>query len=139
MGFDREVEGEQGELHSDESHPGVDLRRATTRPVRPGRVDPGQHGVGIDSEPLRPPPAVGQQRIIGLLGQSLPCQVARLLLDEAVQDEVLLQQRTVAAMIGVQRPSLNKVLKDFERRGLLTVGYGSIAVRDPRGLERIAE
>jgi len=31
-------------------------------------------------------------------------------------------------MLGVQRPFLNKVLKQFERRGLLAVGYRSIRV-----------
>ncbi len=83
--------------------------------------------------------ATSQQRVIGLLGRSLSAQVARLLLDEAVDGEVLLPQRTVAAMIGVQRPSLNKVLKDFERRGLLSVGYGAITVRDPKGLAKLAD
>lgn len=83
--------------------------------------------------------ATSQQRVIGLLGRSLAEQVARLLLDEAVDGEVLLPQRTVAAMIGVQRPSLNKVLKDFERRGLLSVGYGSITVRDTAGLATLAD
>lgn len=83
--------------------------------------------------------ATSQQRIIGLLGRSLVEQVARLLLDEAVDGEVLLPQRTVAAMIGVQRPSLNKVLKDFERRGLINVGYGAITLRDTATLATFAE
>lgn len=59
--------------------------------------------------------AASQHRVIGLLGRSLTEQVAQLLLDEAVDDQVLLPQRTLAAMVGVQRPSLNKVLKEFER------------------------
>ncbi len=83
--------------------------------------------------------ATSQQRIIGLLGRSLVEQVARLLLDEAVDGEVLLPQRTVAAMIGVQRPSLNKVLKDFERRGLINVGYGIITIRDTASLATFAD
>lgn len=83
--------------------------------------------------------ATSQQRIIGLLGRSLVEQVARLLLDEAVDGEVLLPQRTVAAMIGVQRPSLNKVLKDFERRGLINVGYGAITIRDAATLATFAD
>ena len=78
--------------------------------------------------------AVSQQRIIGLLGRSLTEQVARLLLDEAVDDAVPLPQRTLAAMLGVQRPSLNKILKEFERRGLIGVHYAAINVLDHPGL-----
>lgn len=79
------------------------------------------------------------QRVIGLLGRSLRGQVARLLLDEAVDGDVMLPQRTVAALLGVQRPSLNRILKDFERRGLIEVGYGSIAVRDAAGLGKVVD
>lgn len=82
--------------------------------------------------------AMSQNRIIGLLGRSLTAQVAQLLLEEAVQGEVLLPQRTVAAMIGVQRPSLNKVLKDLERRGVIGVGYGVITLRDTDELAELA-
>ncbi|MHA6803857.1 Crp/Fnr family transcriptional regulator [Salinifilum ghardaiensis] len=83
--------------------------------------------------------ATSQQRVIGLLGRTLQEQVARLLLDEAVDGEVLLPQRTVAAMIGVQRPSLNKVLKDFERRGFVELGYGSVTLRNPDALAASCE
>lgn len=62
-----------------------------------------------------------QDRIIGLLGRSLTEQVARLLLEEAADGSVPLPQRTLAAMLGVQRPSLNKILKDLERQGLISV------------------
>ncbi|GAA3067840.1 MULTISPECIES: Crp/Fnr family transcriptional regulator [Actinomycetes] len=82
--------------------------------------------------------AMSQNRIIGLLGRSLPAQISQVLLDEAVQGEVLLPQRTVAAMIGVQRPSLNKVLKDLERRGVIGVGYGVITLRDAEALAELA-
>jgi len=43
---------------------------------------------------------------------------------------VELPQRTLAAMLGVQRPSLNKVLKDFERDGLIRISYAAIEVLD---------
>jgi CRP-like cAMP-binding protein len=48
----------------------------------------------------------------------------------AGQGRVELPQRTLAAMTGVQRPSLNKVLKDLERDGLIRIGYSSIEVLD---------
>ncbi|GAB3189848.1 Crp/Fnr family transcriptional regulator [Nesterenkonia suensis] len=82
--------------------------------------------------------AMSQNRILGLLGRSLMSQVAQLLLDEAVHGQILLPQRTVAAMIGVQRPSLNKVLKDLERQGLVSVGYGVITVHDEHALAGVA-
>ena len=43
---------------------------------------------------------------------------------------VELPQQTLAAMLGAQRPSLNKVLKDLERDGLITISYGAIEIRD---------
>jgi CRP/FNR family transcriptional regulator, cAMP and macrophage regulator len=78
--------------------------------------------------------AVSQARVLGLLGGSLATQAARLLADEAVQGRVELPQRTLAAMLGVQRPSLNKVLKDLERDGLIRIGYSSIEIPDPARL-----
>jgi CRP-like cAMP-binding protein len=57
----------------------------------------------------------------------------------ASQARVLgLPQRTLAAMRGVQRPSLNKVLKDLERDGLIRIGYSAIDILDPGGLARRA-
>lgn len=78
--------------------------------------------------------AASQARVLGLLGGSLTAQTARLLADEAVEGRVELPQRTLAAMLGVQRPSLNKVLKDLERNGLIRIGYASIDVTDQAGL-----
>ncbi|WP_285485940.1 Crp/Fnr family transcriptional regulator [Amycolatopsis taiwanensis] len=82
--------------------------------------------------------ATSQSRIIGLLGRSLTEQVARLLLDEAVDGEVPLPQRTLAAMLGVQRPSLNKILKEFERAGLIEVRYAAIHVLEEAKLLAIS-
>ncbi|MGH3517990.1 MAG: Crp/Fnr family transcriptional regulator [Haloechinothrix sp.] len=82
--------------------------------------------------------AVSQNRIIGLLGRSLTEQVARLLLDESVDGAVPLPQRTLAAMLGVQRPSLNKILKAFERQGLIHVRYAAIDVLDADRLRAVA-
>lgn len=82
--------------------------------------------------------AASQARLLGLLGGSLAEQAARLLLDEATDGLVPLPQRTLAAMLGVQRPSLNKLLRDFERRGLIELGYRSVRILDPNGLERLA-
>jgi CRP-like cAMP-binding protein len=77
--------------------------------------------------------AASQARILGLLGGSLAAQAAqagRLLAEEAVEGRVELPQRTLAAMLGVARPSLNKVLKDLERDGVIKISYSTIEVLD---------
>jgi CRP/FNR family transcriptional regulator, cAMP and macrophage regulator len=82
--------------------------------------------------------AASQARVLGLLGGSLTAQAARLLADEAVDGKVELPQGTLAAMLGVQRPSLNRVLKDLERHGLIRVGYAAIDLLDPARLATTA-
>jgi CRP/FNR family transcriptional regulator, cAMP and macrophage regulator len=82
--------------------------------------------------------ATSQNRILGLLGKSLTEQVAKLLLDEAVNGTVALTQRTLSAMLGVQRPSLNKIVKDLENDNLITVGYGTIKINDGAALAKRA-
>lgn len=82
--------------------------------------------------------ATSQDRVIGLLGRTLTAQVARVLVDEAEGEEVQLPQRTLAAMIGVRRPSLNKILRDFEREGMVSLGYGRISLRDVEALGAVA-
>ncbi len=82
--------------------------------------------------------AASQARILALLGGSLAAQAASLLAEEAVNGRVELPQRTLAAMLGVQRPSLNKVLKDLERDGLIRISYATIEVLDRTGLTALA-
>jgi CRP/FNR family transcriptional regulator, cAMP and macrophage regulator len=82
--------------------------------------------------------ATGQRRVMDLLGKGLPSQVASLLVGESLDDHIPLPQRTLAAMLGVHRPSLNKVLKDFEKKGLLELGYADIQILDHEGLSRLA-
>src|SRR5262249_54359646 len=79
-----------------------------------------------------------QRRVAALLGQPLVAQAAQLLLDEASDASVRLPQRTLAAMLGVRRPSLNKVLKDLEYDGLIAVRYGLIDIVDAKGLAELA-
>lgn len=78
--------------------------------------------------------ASSQARIMGLLGKSLTAQTARLLLDEAVDGRVTFPQRTLAAMLGAQRPSLNKILKTLEADGHISVEYAAIHIHDPDAL-----
>jgi CRP-like cAMP-binding protein len=82
--------------------------------------------------------AASQGRVLALPGGSLAAQAAGLLAEEAVDGRVELPQRTLAAMLGVARPSLNKVLKDLERDGLIRIGYAAIEVLDHARLTRRA-
>lgn len=83
--------------------------------------------------------SAGQARLVAMLGRPLPAQVAQLLLDEALDGSVPLAQRTLAAMLGVQRPSLNKILKEFERQGLIAIRYAGIDLTDTDGLNAKAQ
>ncbi len=78
--------------------------------------------------------ATAQLRVISLIGKSLTEQVGALLVDQAVDDRVRLPQRTLAAMLGIARASLNKALKDFERSGWIRVEYAEITVIDAAAL-----
>jgi CRP/FNR family transcriptional regulator, cAMP and macrophage regulator len=84
--------------------------------------------------------SAAQERLLGLLGASLPQQAARLLLAEAEAstDTVRLPQRVLSAMLGVQRSSLNKVLREFEHDGLIELGYRAIRIRDRKRLAKTA-
>ncbi|MFD4433872.1 Crp/Fnr family transcriptional regulator [Nocardia sp. NPDC058497] len=79
----------------------------------------------------------GQGRLINMLGRPLPTQVAQLLLDEAVDGSVQITQRTLAAMLGVQRPSLTKTLKEFERHDLISIDDEAISIIDAERLRRL--
>lgn len=82
--------------------------------------------------------ARSHMRIVELLGRPLQAQVAALLLDEAVEGEVRLPQRTLAAMLGVHRQALNGALKGLEEEGVVALSYGAISLREPRRLRALA-
>lgn len=79
-----------------------------------------------------------RERIADSVGGTLVQRLARLLLLEAHDGVVRLPQRTIAQMLGVQRTSINKILKQLERDGSVTIGYGRIALADAETLESIA-
>ena len=76
-------------------------------------------------------------RLTSLLGQPLEIQVAQLLLEERVDDVVSLPQTTVAALLGVRRPSVNRVLRKFARGGLVEISYGRVQILDAAALAGI--
>jgi CRP-like cAMP-binding protein len=80
-----------------------------------------------------------ERRILQLAGRDLKTQLATLLLDEERDGSVALPQGSLASLLGVRRPSLNKVLKDLERAGSVKLSYGCVDIADRRGLERAAD
>ncbi|MFD8103114.1 Crp/Fnr family transcriptional regulator [Nocardia fluminea] len=81
--------------------------------------------------------SAGQLRLIDLLGRPLPGQVAHLLLDEAVDGSVRVDQRTLAAMVGARSASFHKVIEELERHSLITVGPDDIVIADADGLRQL--
>ena len=77
-------------------------------------------------------------RLLHLLAGSLHARVARLLIVQAVDGVVPLAQHVLAAMLGVGRPSLNKTLKELERRQLVGVGYRAVRILNRPALVRLA-
>lgn len=82
--------------------------------------------------------ARSHSRLTNLLGQPLEVQVAQLLLEERVDDVVNLTQTTLAALLGVRRPSVNRVLKRFARAGMVEVSYGKVQILDAEGLAGVS-
>jgi CRP-like cAMP-binding protein len=79
-----------------------------------------------------------ERRILQLAGRDLKTQLANLLLDEEREDSVALPQESLAALLGVRRPSLNKVLRDLERAGVVELSYRRVDIADRRALVRTA-
>lgn len=79
-----------------------------------------------------------ERRILQLAGRDLRTQLANLLLDEEHADAVSLPQESLAALLGVRRPSLNKVLRELERQGVVELGYRCVSITDRRTLVRTA-
>ncbi|MDQ3531216.1 MAG: helix-turn-helix domain-containing protein [Actinomycetota bacterium] len=41
-------------------------------------------------------------------------------------------------MLGAQRPSVNKVLRQLEDKQIISLGYGEVRILDTSALEKIA-
>ncbi|NUQ98641.1 MAG: Crp/Fnr family transcriptional regulator [Streptomyces sp.] len=72
-----------------------------------------------------------QEAMAQTIGGTARSRTASLLLREAHEGTVSCAQATLAAMLGLRRPTLNRVLKDFEHDGLVRVGYRRIDLLDP--------
>lgn len=82
--------------------------------------------------------ATMQQRLIGLLAGGLEAQVADLLLREAgTGDTVSITQSRLADLLGSQRSSVQRVLKNLEVAGVIESRYRRITIVDAVGLSAL--
>ena len=80
--------------------------------------------------------------LVSAAWQKVPARLSRWLLmyrDRMGSDRLEITHEFIAAMIGVQRTGITAALHDLEGHGLLHAGRGLVQVRDPAGLERIAD
>ncbi|HEX5407879.1 MAG TPA: Crp/Fnr family transcriptional regulator [Pseudonocardiaceae bacterium] len=82
--------------------------------------------------------ADSQIHLLATLAGPLTPRAARLLLGETRDGVVRLTQTSLAAMLGAPRPSVNRVLQQFENARLIDRQYRQILVLDPAGLRSIA-
>ena len=69
---------------------------------------------------------------------SIPERAARWLLyaQDRAGDRIALTQEAFAGLLGVQRTTVNAVIRSFQDEGLIATGRGRIRVTDRAGLER---
>lgn len=79
-----------------------------------------------------------QHRILQLQDRDIREKVASLLLDEAREGVVELPQESLAALLSVRRQTVNVVLREFERAGLVRTAYRLVSIEDRPGLELAA-
>ena len=80
-----------------------------------------------------------QQRIGELLSGGLDAQVAALLIHRAEVGRVALSQAGIAKLLGAQRSSVNRILRQFEKDEVLELSYRSIRISNPTALAGIAD
>ena len=83
---------------------------------------------------------VAMDMLAEALTAPLPARVAQALLEAADEADpkpgsaTRMTQDALAAMVGVTRQSINRILKAYKAQGLIDVRYGRIIVSDPRSL-----
>lgn len=105
------------------------LLRATSLPFCNALADQlnmrlGQAMAAIETERIRSP----EQRLANYLGPQLWHGSRR----------IVLCQEELGVLAGLSRQTVNGVLKDFERRGLVSVAFGRIDILDDAGLADVA-
>mgnify|MGYP005787163163 FL=1 len=68
----------------------------------------------------------------------VPWRLARFQLSYADQSSLVrCTQEEIASSISASRVTVSRALNQFARKGLLTLGYGEIRIRNPDGLKRL--
>lgn len=78
-----------------------------------------------------------QARLVDLLAGGLEAQLASVLVREAEHGTVRLSQAMLGKLVGCQRTSVNRVLKQLGARGLVAPRYRQVTVLRPRGLAQL--
>lgn len=71
-----------------------------------------------------------QRRILQLQERDVHEKVALLLLDEERDGSVELPQESLAALLAVRRQTVNSVLREFERAGVVRISYRLVRIED---------
>ena len=86
---------------------------------------------------------VAMDMLVEALTAPLPVRVAQALLEAADATDpkrgvaTRMTQDALAAMVGVTRQSINRILKAYKAQGLIDVRYGRIIVSDPQSLNAL--
>ena len=71
--------------------------------------------------------------------QRLASRLAAMVRSRLGPPRLPLSQQALAEMVGLSRKTVNGLLAEFSREGLIGLDYGAVAVLDLRRLERVAE
>lgn len=79
----------------------------------------------------------------GAVFEEIPSRLARRLVDVATPDAadgvtIRLVQSELALMLGASRQTVNKILHQFQERGVIQLSYGAVIICDLRALRTIA-
>ena len=59
--------------------------------------------------------------------------------DESSTNELRITQQDLAGLVGASRESVSRILKEFERKGIVALGRGRIILKNKQRLRRFAE
>lgn len=80
-----------------------------------------------------------QHRVLDMLAGDIRAQVASLLLHEFTgSDSTRLSHQMIADLLGVQRSSVTRVVRQLEQRGIVDGGYAQLRLRNRNALAQAA-
>jgi CRP/FNR family transcriptional regulator, cAMP and macrophage regulator len=79
-----------------------------------------------------------QTRLTELLAGDIEAQIASMLIRTAVRSRVSLNQARLAELVGVNRSSVNRVLRQLEEQNLVRLRYSQVEILDEAALALVA-